>query len=177
VDITELWPPFIRGLSRDEHGRPIPLFLMQTDLGLMERRGWLSQCVTNRKCWVCGRKLPRDCGFALNALHVIMALSTDPPAHMECLRFGLERSKPDGVMALWETYDITRAMANLNGLGHFNLGKPRFLEWFGGDVKAALDAAAQSLMEFVAGDSDLARDIVTARIKRADALLKRWPPE
>lgn len=177
------WPPPIVALGRDQHERPVPVFLRRTERGYAERAGWMRMCMREQRCWVCGRPLARDCGFALSAAQLILEVSAEPPGHPECVAFPVQRIRwRRGVVALWQTHDFW----NLPNAEYpdtistlFLLGRPTSLQWSTGDespsrvgIVLALDAAAAAFRQYAASLEPAERRDIERRIRRAYALLK-----
>lgn len=97
------WPEQLYRLPRDGAGRPIPRGFYISERSMLTRAGWMARCYRDKICWVCARPLPRNCVFLLDLVGVITRIGLDGPAHEECIRFPLSRTKwPAGVVALWE---------------------------------------------------------------------------
>lgn len=145
----EAWPSELLPLPRLGDW-PVPLAWNVTDRGIVPRPSWLGHCLQNNKCWVCGRKLPRDAAFVLDAAHVILALATDPPAHVGCIEFPLRRlSWSRGVVAVWTTHAWQRlgSIVGWHRDAALSLSRPTRLVWFRAGQEIEPAAAQEPLME------------------------------
>jgi len=82
----------MKGLKRDDVGRPVPFFVAyvdgKPDFRTMDGRH-LRMCLLEDLCWVCGTKLPRRYGkrtgtFVAGPMCLINRTSAEPPSHREC---------------------------------------------------------------------------------------------
>jgi len=85
-------PSKMKGLKRDEVGRPIPFFVGYPD-GKPDFRTMdgtrLREAIMGDLCWVCGQRLLRSQGglvgtFVAGPMCLINCTSAEPPAHGDC---------------------------------------------------------------------------------------------
>jgi hypothetical protein len=166
-------PPRIAKLPRDHRGYPVPYFVEWRDgvplFPILSPVKW-ARCVGKRECWVCGEPLGRNMVFAIGPMCTINQVSSEPPAHRECIlyslqvcpflinprmgrvpteRFGdviqpggiMDPGNP-GVMALWATrsYSIIRTQTG----PLISVGDPFAVEWWTRGRAATAQEAADA---------------------------------
>jgi len=85
-------PAAVSRLDRDERGYPIPYFAAivngRHDFAMLDPAK-VVECVTTRRCGICGGKLGALGWFISGAKTIDARLSLDPPMHLECGKFSL----------------------------------------------------------------------------------------
>lgn len=81
-------PEFLKHLPIDKRGYPIPFFVPIKD-GIPEFRfadvNKFNLCTEKKLCWICGRKLIKNCFFFLTGPHGLAnRVQSDCPMHREC---------------------------------------------------------------------------------------------
>lgn len=75
---------------RDKRGFPVPKFVAWID-GEPDFRiikpGWINECVSQNKCWLCGAYLGRHLAFCIGPMCALNRTNSEPPSHYECARF------------------------------------------------------------------------------------------
>ncbi len=86
-------PARIARLPRDHRGYPVPYFVEWRDgvplFPILSPVKW-ARCVGKRLCWVCGEQLGRNLVFAIGPMCTINQISSEPPAHRECIVYALQ---------------------------------------------------------------------------------------
>lgn len=85
-------PPSIARLPVDKRGFPVPYFVQwidgEPDFRVADTRR-MSQCVKQRRCWICGGKLGRMLAFTIGPMCSVNRVSAEPPEHPQCAAFAV----------------------------------------------------------------------------------------
>jgi hypothetical protein len=85
----------MKGLRRDDAGRPVPFFVEyvdgKPDFRIMNPTA-LKRCIREDLCWVCGDKLTKHHGkivgvFVAGPMCLVNRTSAEPPSHHECAQW------------------------------------------------------------------------------------------
>lgn len=175
-DLPQL-PPRMRSLPIDHRGYPVPYFVAWID-GKPDHRvmdaGKLPVAVRDGLCWMCGKKLGgRPHSFAIGPMCSITRTISEPPSHMDCLRFavracpwmtrphakrreaglpedlgpmsGVGLKRNPGVICLWTTPEWRPYRDDRGGV-LFRLGNPVATEWYA-EGRAATKREVQDSIE------------------------------
>jgi hypothetical protein len=146
-------------LPIDERGYPIPKFVETLD-GKPDfrvvKRGWVTACIKQKLCWVCGEPLGRHLAFVIGPMCAINRVSSEPPSHLDCARFsakgcpfltqpkrirnehdlpehkqvsGIAFARNPGVALIWVTESYKPFKPHTGGL-LIEVGEPTKLEWY-----------------------------------------------
>lgn len=155
-------PRRIANLQRDRRGYPIPRFIDrkadvngEPDFRIMDG-AYLTRCVKQKKCWICGDPLGRYQTFPIGPMCAINRNIAEPPSHLECCHYSakvcpflavpamrrIEHNKPEntwvsgemitrnpGVICLWTVEKYTTWKPR-PGEVLFDIGEPVAVEWW-----------------------------------------------
>lgn len=198
-------PRCMKSLPIDGRGYPVPKFVAMVDgkwdFRVVEPR-WLVQCVTYKKCWLCGEKLGSNFAFVVGPMCVVNRATGEPPCHLECARFAVaacpfmlrprmkrnEKDLPDGTTfhdsgikrnpGVYALY-VTRKYDWLARQNIGRMGPPTSVEWYKegraatrAEVEDGFSAGLPTLKEAAEKDGGRALYDLAVMVEHAAAL---WP--
>jgi hypothetical protein len=84
-------PLHMKHLPVDDRGYPIPWFVAyvdgKPDFRIMDTAKLARVLKGDKRCWVCGEKLPNRFAFTVGPMCAVNRISSEPPSHRECAWF------------------------------------------------------------------------------------------
>jgi hypothetical protein len=157
-------PERVKRLPLDARGFYTPAFVATLPDGTRDFRivdpAYMTHCVRNRRCWICGDKLGVRMAFVLGCMCAVNRVISEPPSHRECAAYAAracpflarpnmvrrEAGMPDtplqdaagfgikrnpGVCAVWVTRSYKPFRAHHGNEGVlFRIGDPEDVTWW-----------------------------------------------
>jgi hypothetical protein len=86
-------PSRIAKLPISDQGYPVPYFVRwidgKPDFRIMDSKK-LVDCVSHKKCWVCGEQLGQFLCFAIGPMCMCNHVSSEPPSHHDCAAYSTQ---------------------------------------------------------------------------------------
>jgi hypothetical protein len=169
-------PNRIARLPLDHRGYPVPYFVArvagQPDHRIVDNAKF-APAVKEHRCWICGDILGRYLTFALGPMCTITRTVSEPPSHLECLRYavqacpflarphahrreaglpesfeeapGLPIQRNPGVVCLWTTRTFRPFLDHQGGV-LFQVGDPTTTAWYA-EGRTATRAEVQASLD------------------------------
>src|SRR4051794_18590296 len=91
---TDIMPPSVARLPRDERGFPIPWFVSwqdgEHDFRVMDTDKLHRIVRGDRSCWVCGGQLRSKSAYVIGPMCAVNRISSEPTSHVECAEYAAQ---------------------------------------------------------------------------------------